>query len=106
MNTAERPTGIVDPEPTVPHTAWGKDRVQVERDHLDPSKLDFIDPQAEANLQGIIDQINRADIPGLMEIQKNIADALEDEGDPKDRETVEKLKAINKRAEDLLRVKN
>lgn len=106
MSKTEQPTGIVDPKPTIPHTAWGKDRVQVERDHLDPTKLDLVNPQVEANLQGIIDQIGRADMPELMEIQKNIADALEDKDDPKDRPTVEKLRAINKRAEELLRVKN
>ena len=109
-NAAEQPQkGPVDPKPIIPHTRWGKSWVQANRPHPDDRKLDYtppINPQAEANLQGIIDQINRADMTELMRIQKNIADVLENKNDPKDRETVEKLKAINRRAEELLRVNN
>jgi len=109
QHEAEQPRGIVDPKPPIPHTAWGRNRVLAESPHPDDTKLDYIppvNPQVEANLQGIIDQINRADMIELMRIQKNIADVLEDEDDPRDRPTVEKLKAINRRAEELLKVKN
>ena len=93
---------ISEPEP---HTEWGKARVISERPHLNPSKMDpQMDPRAIVEHQAIIDQIERADMPALMEIQKNIAEALEDRGDPKDKETIAKLEAVYRRSQVLLGV--
>ncbi|MDO8565777.1 MAG: hypothetical protein Q7S04_01145 [Candidatus Moranbacteria bacterium] len=103
-NEAEQPRGPVDPKPTIPHTAWGKARVLVERDHRDPSKLDPVDLKSELSLQATIDQIKRADMGELMEIQRNIADVLEKNEDPKDHDTIEKLRAVYQRSQELLRV--